>query len=339
MRYAVCTTASTPCIASATPSESHTSTRIHAPDDGGKRSNHVPRTLQPRAGARASTSRPRYPHPPVTSNRCIADESLRPRETHVTESPSDRWPRPDGETVVIDRTNDTLVGGEPPAVAPRPVGPPPDRRIGAGMLLALGAILLVLAGIALAWFLAHRDSNKQTTTVVVTTAPVGPGAAAKVAVPRVVGMKEQAALVALSQVGLRPKEVFKPTKQPKNLVVSQSPQEAKTVRKGSQVTLVIDSGAPRVAVPDVGGQSLSEAQAALDKQGLDSTVTQVTSDQPAGTIVDQAPKPGAKLAKGSAVTLSVSKQSQTTTPTTTSQQTTTAAAPPQPQNAPMPDVT
>jgi beta-lactam-binding protein with PASTA domain len=238
-----------------------------------------------------------------------------------------------------------------------PAGPPPDRRIGAGMLLALGAIALAAIGIALAWYLTHRNHHSnQATTVFVTTAAKKP-AVAKVAVPRLVGMKEQQALVRLASIGLRPKEVYRPTKQPKGVVVSQKPQEATMLAKGRQVTLVIDSGAPKVAVPDVTGKSVADAQAALDKLGLNSTTTQVTSTKPAGSVVDQAPKAGGRLAKGSTVTLSVAKApqqtqttqtTQTTAPTTTaSAQTTTAAqqtttqaapAPKQPTSATVPDV-
>jgi serine/threonine-protein kinase len=251
------------------------------------------------------------------------------------------------------------------------------------MLLALGAIALVAAGIAIAWLLTHRSDQKQTTTVVVTTNAGNRGTTAntalppKVSVPRLVGLKEQQALVRLGQVGLRPKEVFRPTKQRKGVVVSQKPQEASELKRGGKVTLVIDSGAPKVAVPDLTGMSLAAAQRKVDALGLQSTKTTVTSTQSAGTIVDQAPKAGGKLAKGSMVTLSVAKAapaqttptSQTTTaaqattpaqPTTTqattttsqstttttsqsttSQNTTTAATPPpppQPQNATVPDV-
>jgi serine/threonine-protein kinase len=262
--------------------------------------------------------------------------------------PEDAWPTPDGETVAL-RRSDTLVGAEPPVPPPVPPpvgGPPPDRRIGAGMLLGIGAILLVAAGIAIAWYLTHRSTSHNTTTVVVTTTGK-PKAAPKVAVPRVVGMKEQQALVRLASVGLRPKEIYKPTKKPKGVVVSQSPQEATELAKGKQVTIVIDSGAPKVGVPDLTGQTASQAQAALDKLGLNSTLTQVTSTKKAGTVVDQAPKSG-KLAKGSTVTLSIAKAVQTTTaatstaaaPTTTAQApTSTSPAPPQPSNATMPDVT
>src|SRR3954469_21313063 len=261
--------------------------------------------------------------------------------------PDDAWPTPDEPTVIASR--ETVVDGRPP----EPVGPPPDRRIGAGMLLALGALALVALGILIAWYLTHRDDDKSTTTVVTTVQGGTTAAAAQVAVPRLVGLKEQEALTRLAQLELRPKEVFKPTSKANGLVVSQKPQEATQVPKGSRVTLVIDKGAPNVAVPDLTGTSFSEAQAKLDAAGLDSTKTEVTSDQPAGTVVDQAPKAGAKVAKGSTVTLSVARgaASTTTAPatttsggtTTTTAPTTTAptttAAPAQPTSAKMPDVT
>jgi serine/threonine-protein kinase len=222
------------------------------------------------------------------------------------------------------------------------------------MLLAIVVLALAAAGVAIAYFLTHRDSSTQpaTTIVISSTAPKAV-AAKKVAVPRVVGLKEQPALLRLAQLGLRPKEVYRPTKQPKGVVVSQRPKEAAEVKKGSQVRLVIDSGAPEVAVPDLSGRSFADAQAALDKLGLDSAKTEVTSTKPAGTVVDQAPKAGSKVTKGSSVTLSVAKAGtataaptttgQAAAATTTSQQqttpTTTAAAPSQPANATMPDVT
>lgn len=266
----------------------------------------------------------------------------------MSQTPTDPWPTSEERTVVSRQ--DTLVDQAPP---PQPVGgpPPPDRRIGAGMLLALGAILLVAAGAVLAWFLTHRDDNKQVTTVVVSTS-APPAAAPKVSVPKVVGLTEQKALIRLAQLGLRPKEVYAPTRQRKNVVVSQAPQASTEAKKGSQVTIVVDSGAPKVAVPDLTGQSFAAAQAKLDKLGLDSTKTEVTSDQPKGTVIDQAPKAAAKVSKGSTVTLSVAKakaaqptptttaaQATTTAaPTTTAPTTTAATAPPQPQNATVPDV-
>jgi beta-lactam-binding protein with PASTA domain len=262
----------------------------------------------------------------------------------------DAWPASEDATVVASR--ETVVTDP---VAPPPEGPPPDRRIGAGMLLALGALALVAAGLLIAWLLTHRGDDSSSTTTAAATQPVSTGVA-KVAVPRLVGLTEQDALVRLGEVGLRPKEVFKPTSKPNRLVVSQRPLEAKQVPKGSRVTLVIDQGAPTVAVPDLSGQSYADAQAKLDAAGLDATRTEVTSTETPGTVVDQAPKAGAKAEKGSTVTLSVARAdtSQTTTSatttsatttaptttarTTTTSATTTTAAPNQPSSATMPDV-
>jgi len=266
---------------------------------------------------------------------------------------------PDAPTTVA--RSDTLVGGPPPPVPP-PEGPPPDRRVGAGMLLGIVVVALAVAGALLAWYLTHRHhhhSSPATTTVVVRTTPT----VTKVTVPRVVGLTEPKALVKLASLGLRPKEVYRATKKPTGLVVSQNPQEATSVKKGTQVTLVIDRGAPKVAVPNVRGLSLSAAQAKLSALGLSATQTQVTSTKPAGTVVDEAPAPGTSLAKGSSVTLSVAKApATTTTPTTTSATTaattttaapgggatttstrtgatTTTRTPPQPTNATVPTVT
>jgi eukaryotic-like serine/threonine-protein kinase len=255
-------------------------------------------------------------------------------------TPTDTWTTPEDETVVA--RHETLVGGTPPPpAAPPPAAPPADRRIGSGMLLALGALALVAAGIVIAWLLTHQQSNQKTTTVVVTTAP-GATVAPKVSVPRLIGLKEQDALVRLGQVGLRPKLVYKPASAPKGVVISQQPHEGSELARKGQVTLVIDSGAPKVAAPNVVGKSLTEAQTLLDAKGLNSATTEVSSEKPAGTVLDQAPNPGAKLAKGSTMTLSVAKgntqtaTSPATAPGATTAPTTTAAA--QPQTATVPDV-
>ncbi|HEY3184221.1 MAG TPA: PASTA domain-containing protein [Gaiellaceae bacterium] len=245
--------------------------------------------------------------------------------------PDDGWPAPEGETVVR-ATEDT-------AVRPAPVGPPPDgpdRRIGWGLLFGILVVALAAGAIVAAWLLT-RDDEKTTTTTVVTTTPTT-ASASKVAVPRLVGLKEQQALVRLGELGLRPKEVFKPTKKPTRVVVSQNPEEGTEVKKKTQVTLVIDSGAPKVAVPDVVGQPLEEATAKLDALGLDSEQTEVTSTEPPRTVVDQAPAAGTKVAKGAVVTLSVAKASgaTTTTATTTGAGTTTTAAP---RTVSVPDLT
>ena len=98
--------------------------------------------------------------------------------------------------------------------------------------------------------------------------------------------------------------------------------------------------AGRIVVPSLVGTSLADAKAKLEQLGLTVATTSVTSGQPAGTIVDQAPKAGGKVAKRSEITLSVARAATTvstgTTPTTTSASTTSPT--PAPTSATMPDV-
>jgi beta-lactam-binding protein with PASTA domain len=199
---------------------------------------------------------------------------------------------------------DTLVGAPPPPVEPLPppaVGPPPDRRVGAGMLLGIAALVIIAAGIGLAWWLTHRSSNStaNTTTVVVSTAAAAPATPKKVAVPRLVGMQQNAALARLSQLGLAPKLVFQPTKKPKGTVVSQNPAEATMLAKGKSVTLVVDS------TPQTKTTSTATTTSTPTTTAAQTTSTPATTSTPS-----------------------------TSTPTTTA----AATTPSQPANATMPDV-
>jgi beta-lactam-binding protein with PASTA domain len=255
-------------------------------------------------------------------------------------------------------THDTLVAAPAPVVPP-PAGPPLDRRIGAGMLLALGVLGLALVGVAAVWWLSHRSASPAATTVIVTTSPA---AAASVAVPKLVGLQEAAALEQLTKAHLRARLVFRPSKAADGTVIGQSLATGVDVSGNTQVGLVVASGKPAAAIPDVRGRSVADARAALNRAGFKSVITQVSSDRQAGTVVDEAPSPGSKLAKGSQITLSIatnpkpaptattvqttqtsgtntSATSATTASTATATGTTPAAAPVTPQTATVPDVT
>ena len=256
-------------------------------------------------------------------------------------------------------SEETLVAPPPNPFPP----PPPDRRIAAGMLLALAAVVLAGAGVAAAWLVAHRTAapQPQATTVVVTTGgrTAASVVARRVAMPRLVGLEESRALMRLAHLGLRPTVLRRKTVRPTGTVVAQKPRAARRIRRGTRVTLVIDTGLPLLAVPQLVGEPWATAQARLRALGFQSVRTSATSDQPAGSVVDQAPRAGAKLAKGSEVTLSVAapRTSATQQPTTAGGAATTApgataaattagpattatkaAPPPQPVDATVPDV-
>ena len=254
------------------------------------------------------------------------------------EEPTDTWPTPD---------RDTLVGAPPPPPPPAPpAGPPPDRRVGTGMLLALGALLLVGVGVLIAWLLTHRGNDSSpapTTTVVVTT---GPTTVARVLMPRLIGLKEDQALIRLGQVGLRAREVHRPSKKPTGVVIGQKPDEATSLEKEARVTIVVDKAAkpkakpattpttttspatttsptttpstapttttppPQPAsstMPDVEGQTEAAAAESLGNAGILASLVFVPSDQTLGTVVQQAKPSGTTMPFHSHVQLNLSR--------------------------------
>jgi beta-lactam-binding protein with PASTA domain len=75
---------------------------------------------------------------------------------------------------------------------------------------------------------------------------------AKLLVPRVIGLKEDEALIRLGQVGLRANEVHRPSKKPTGVVIDQKPQEASEVTKGTRVTLIVDAAPKQTPTPATG---------------------------------------------------------------------------------------
>jgi beta-lactam-binding protein with PASTA domain len=261
--------------------------------------------------------------------------------TQPPQPPDDAWPVADEPTVISQQET---VGGVPP-----PAMPPRDRRIGAGMLLGLGALALVAIGILLAYLLIHRQKDHSVTTTVVTTSPSTstPAAAAKIAVPRFVGMKEQAALVRLGQLGLRPSEIFQQTSKTTGLVVAQAPKQATKVAKGSEVTLVVTKAqattttapttttaartstattatttaaattaatrttAPtqpqNATMPDVSGQNEASAAQAMGKVGILASLVFVPGQDPLGTVEQQAKPAGTTVPFHAHVQINLSK--------------------------------
>lgn len=95
---------------------------------------------------------------------------------------------------------------------------------------------------------------------------------------------------------------------PAGEVISQSPDPGTSVKRGTVVTLTVSKGRQPITVPDVTGQPVDAAQAALTKAGLEVTrAPDVNSDSvPAGRVVSQSPAKGT-LHRGDTVTLTVSK--------------------------------
>jgi eukaryotic-like serine/threonine-protein kinase len=181
-----------------------------------------------------------------------------------------------------------------PHTPPRPSGyyyePPRKRRPFWPWLLAL--LLLVAAGFA-GW-VAYGAIEDQLESELV-------------AVPSVVGLEE---ILAVNQ--LRDRDLVPDVKRErheevqKGKVISQDPQPGDRVPRDNKVVLRVSEGPPTTEVPDVKGQSATDAVAILKDAGLEANVQPVPSREPEGTIVAQAPKAGETVRLGREVRINAS---------------------------------
>jgi eukaryotic-like serine/threonine-protein kinase len=253
-------------------------------------------------------------------------------------------PRPpeDDETVVVSRDETVVDPGwaVPPerrvAVHEVEEEPVPPRRPVLWPWL-LGLLVLVLAGLAAAYFLTRDDEPEATTTTT---------SAREVAVPRVVGLQEDRALEELRDAGLEGEVDRRSSREPEGVVIGQNPAAGTELDEGETVQLDVSGGQsagtttgetttePSTArVPEVVGLRSSEATSRLREEGFGVRLVQVPSQEPAGTVVAQSPSAGADVERGSEVRLNVARQ-----PEGSTQPATTAEPEPEPQPASVPDV-
>jgi eukaryotic-like serine/threonine-protein kinase len=134
----------------------------------------------------------------------------------------------------------------------------------------------------------------------------------KVAVPTLVGMQETDAVNQLKALHLKPDVHGVNSNTPANQVTAQDPKSGTKVVVGTSVRINVSKGPQPVAVPSVVGDTLDQATATLQGAGFKTTPTFVNATQPANTVTDQSPGAGSSAAKGSTVSLTVSKGPQTT---------------------------
>jgi serine/threonine-protein kinase len=139
-------------------------------------------------------------------------------------------------------------------------------------------------------------------------------------VPDVTGEPQASATATLSAAGLKVSTVKREVAEPApGTVISQSPAAGTQVKAGSTVTIVVAQASAKTAVPNVVGQSETQAVSALKAAGFEAeAVTRTVSDESkVGTVLQQSPAAGHKLAKGQTVTIAIGKLEQKTTSTAT----------------------
>ena len=195
-------------------------------------------------------------------------------------------------------------------------GPPPDneeleRKKRTRRLVVLLVVLLVALGV-IAFFLLRSVFGTN------------------VNVPNVVGDPQSAAVQTLKNENLTVGTTsFRTSSETKGIVLSTKPAAGVSVSKNSAVDLVVSDGPniPIVTVPPVKGQQLTAAISALQNVGLTYRVTDVTSTQPVGTVINQSPDGGVKVKATVPVVLTVSNvQSSVPVPSVLGQSPATAGA-------------
>src|SRR5690348_10643930 len=96
----------------------------------------------------------------------------------------------------------------------------------------LGLVLLAALAAFLVWLTVYRHHSNN-------TKPAAVVVAAKATVPKVTGIRYQAAQFQLKQAKLASKLEHKAATKPKGIVIAQAPQNGKTVPQGTPVTLVV----------------------------------------------------------------------------------------------------
>jgi serine/threonine-protein kinase len=137
----------------------------------------------------------------------------------------------------------------------------------------------------------------------------GPGTAE---VPSVDGLTRSQARDRLRRLGFQIEERRESSDSvPSGKAIRTSPPAQTTLKKGSQVILLISTGIEQVEVPDVTGQQFEQASKALSDRGFKvQRNDQVTDNEDPGTVLKQSPGANQKIDKGSAVTLAVAKAPQ-----------------------------
>jgi eukaryotic-like serine/threonine-protein kinase len=152
-------------------------------------------------------------------------------------------------------------------------------------------------------------AGKQSTVTL--TVSNGPG---KVSIPSVQGLTVEQASRQLRHNGLRIGHTVPQasTSFASGLVTGTNPGAGRSVSPGTTVTLQVSSGQPLKQIPDVGGETQTQATAALTKAGFNvNQQNQQSSTVATGNVISQRPAGGASAAQGSTVTIVVA-----TAPTT-----------------------
>jgi eukaryotic-like serine/threonine-protein kinase len=139
----------------------------------------------------------------------------------------------------------------------------------------------------------------------------------EVTVPDLVGQDQDEAASRLREDGLGVIIRERASREPVDTVVDQSPAAGQHVDEGSTVTLFVSNGPSAARVPDVLGLTEVDARRRIRRAGFKPVLSREGSAKvPEGRVIRSDPGSGARIERGSRVTLFVSTVGQLTPPTT-----------------------
>ena len=131
--------------------------------------------------------------------------------------------------------------------------------------------------------------------------------AGTIKVPNFVGMTSEKAeaLAVRKHITIETKEIYKENVD-EGVVADQSVKKGERIKENETVTLYVSSGSNSVTVPKFEGYMKSKAEEIAESNNLVLVVEYVTSDELAGTVVEQDIKEGEKVAPKSEIKIKVS---------------------------------
>jgi serine/threonine-protein kinase len=205
-----------------------------------------------------------------------------------------------GATQAVPRTEATRAMRATEATTMQPVvagAVPPEVRRRTTFYVTLLLALLATFGALL--FLLAREVGI-----------IGSGTTKQVAVPQVVGADVTSATETLKAAGFNVVTKQAPSQEDPDIVFAQDPAANQFAKKGSDVTISVSTGPERVEVPNVIGETRSQAQDDLEGVGLKVLIAEEASNAPVNQVTKQNPIAGSEVDAGTSVTVTVSSGAQ-----------------------------
>lgn len=181
----------------------------------------------------------------------------------------------------------------------------PQKKSNTSTILLIIAGVLVLVGAILIGKSLFSDNGS---------------GSSEVTVPQLVGESLDSAkgLIANSKLKLTVSDRKPCDNAPKGKVCSQDPKfGGAKLKQGETVSVVVSTGAPKVEVPNVNGETEDQATQDLEGKGFKVNPQQVESDTEEGKVFDQSPKGNTSAQKGSEVTIKIAKSTKIPVPDVT----------------------